>query len=82
MDGNKPWPDPYSAHMVKVGVNMGWSDDIPPKEGWIRFIATKDFRINSYGEKYPRTDDREATAKFFGGKYPTGKKTIYTQVVR
>lgn len=80
-EGNKAWPYPYSAHMVKVGVNFGGSENVPPKEGWMRYIATKDFRINSYGEKYPRTD-RVAVAKFFGGQYPAGKKTIYTLVVR
>lgn len=77
MDGNKPWPDPYFARIVKVGVILG---DSVPKEGWIRFIATKDFQIHSYGEKYPRTD-RVADAKFSGGEYAAGKKTIYTQVV-
>lgn len=80
-EGNKPWPAPYSAHMVKVGVNFGGSENVPPKEGWMRYIATKDFRISSYGEKYPRTD-RVADAKFFGGQYPVGKKTIFTSVVR
>ena len=79
--GNKAWPSPYSAQMVKVGVNFGGSENVPPKEGWMRYIATKDFRINSYGEKYPRTD-RAELADFFGGKYPFGKKTIYTEVAR
>ena len=77
-EGNKPWPYSHSARMVKVRVNMG---DVLPKEGWIRFITTKDFRINSYGEKSPRPD-RVALAEFFRGKYPSGKKTIYTQVVQ
>jgi len=81
-EGNKHWPSySYFANMVKVGVIVSCPENIPPKECWVRFINTKDFRIASYGEKYPSTDTNRVTdARFFGGKYPSGKKTIYTQI--
>lgn len=77
-EGSKPWPGGHRADFSNRGVILTYV--IPDKSGWIRWIATKDFRINSYGEKHPRTD-RAALAEFFGGKYPFGKKTFYTSVV-
>ena len=71
---------PREARMVKKGVDLTFITESIKQRGWMRYIATNDFRINSYGTKNERKD-RVATADFFGGKYPFGKKTIYTEVI-